>query len=221
VKEKAMPKRSSAEPAAAKPATRSDRWTALLVAARDGREEAFSELLAEARPAIWKRARQRLQDDALADEVASRTFVKAWRNIAGYDAGRSNAGTWLYKIAERLVIDALKKRRQQQAREVMGFESLGQTGGEEGEGPVRMEPEDDVEMAPPEEADHPLHGRLVRDALAKLSQADQEVLRLCYFEQHSYEEIARRLGVTVPAVGPRLTRARQRLLELLPPEVLP
>ena len=83
---------------------RNDRWTALLVQAREGRSAAFDELLAEARPAVWKRARQRLQDDALADDVASRTFIKAWRNLSRYDAGRANASTWLYKIAERLII---------------------------------------------------------------------------------------------------------------------
>ena len=36
-----------------------------------------------------------------------------------------------------------------------------------------------------------------------------------------FEEIAQRLGVSVAAVGPRLTRARQRLIERLPPEALP
>jgi RNA polymerase sigma factor (sigma-70 family) len=178
-------------------------------------------LLEEARPAILKRAKQRLQDDALADDVASRTFVKAWRNLAGYDPDKANASTWLYKIAERLIIDALKKRRQLQRREVMGFESLTCSSGDEGEGPVRLEPEDDVEMAPPDEADQPLLALLVTESMKSLSKADQEVLRLYYFEQLSYEEIAERLGINQPAVGPRLTRARQRLVEKLPPEALP
>jgi RNA polymerase sigma factor (sigma-70 family) len=101
----------------------------------------------------------------------------------------------------------------------MGFDSL--AGGEEGEAAVRLEPEDDVELAPPDEADFPLLALLVRAGLHGLSEADQEVLRLCYEEQLSYEQIAARLGVTQQAVGPRLTRARQRMLERLPPEALP
>jgi RNA polymerase sigma factor (sigma-70 family) len=206
---------------AAAPATRSDRWTALLLAARDGQPAAFDELLLEARPAILKRARQRLQDDALADDVAARTFVKAWRNLAGYDPERANAGTWLYKIAEHLIIDALKKRRQLQCREVMGFESLPSGTGDETDGPVRLEPEDDVEMAPPDEIEQPLLAALVLEAMKGLSASDQEILKLCYFEQLSYEEIAARLGVSQQAVGPRLTRARQRLIEKLPPEAIP
>jgi RNA polymerase sigma-70 factor (ECF subfamily) len=200
--------------------SRSDHWTALLIAARDGQSAAFDELLDAARPAIWRRARQRLQDDALADDVATRTFVKAWRNLPRYDPEKANASTWLYKIAERLIIDALKKRRQQQKREVMGFESLSSSATDEGEGPVRLEPEDDVELPPPDEVDQPLIAGLVRDALQSLSKADRDVLGLFYFEQLSYEEIAARLGITQQAVGPRLTRARQRLMEKLPPEAI-
>jgi RNA polymerase sigma-70 factor (ECF subfamily) len=104
---------------------------------------------------------------------------------------------------------------------VTGFDSLAPSTGEEGEGVVRMEPEDDIELPPAEESDHPLLGELVRAALARLSKGDREVLELCYFEQLSYEEIADRLGLTLQAVGPRLTRARQRLVERLPPEALP
>jgi RNA polymerase sigma-70 factor (ECF subfamily) len=215
-----MSDHQDAVPPAAEPASRSDCWTALLLTAQQGQTTAFDELWQEARPAIWRQARQRLQDDGLADDVASRTFIKAWRNLPRYDADKSNARTWLYKIAERLIIDALKKRRQLQAREVLGFDSLS-GGGEEGEAPVRLEPEDDVELPPPEEADQPLFGALVREAMRGLSSADQEILRLCHYEQLSYEEIARRLNITQQAVGPRLTRARQRLMEKLPPEALP
>jgi RNA polymerase sigma-70 factor (ECF subfamily) len=199
--------------------TRSDRWTALLLKAQNGEMTAFDELWEEARPAIWKRARQRLQNDTRADDVARETFAKAWRNLPRYDPDKANASTWLYKIAERLIIDDLKKRHNQGAREVMGFDSL--AGGEEGEAAVRLEPEDDVELAPPDEADFPLLALLVRAGLHGLSEADQKVLRLCYEEQLSYEQIAARLGVTQQAVGPRLTRARQRMLERLPPEALP
>jgi RNA polymerase sigma-70 factor (ECF subfamily) len=200
------------------PPKRSDRWTALLLKAQKGEITAFDALWEEARPAIWKRARQRLQNDTRADDVARETFAKAWRNLARYDPDKANASTWLYKIAERLIIDEMKKRQTQGAREVMGFDSL--SGGEEGEPPVRLEPEDDVELAPPEEADFPLLAALVREGLRGLSLADQEVLRLCYEEQLNYEQIAARLGITQPAVGPRLTRARQRMLERLPPEAL-
>jgi RNA polymerase sigma-70 factor (ECF subfamily) len=202
-------------------ASRGDRWSELLVAAREGRTEAFDELLEAARPAIWRKARQRLQDDALADEVAARTFDQAWRNLHSYDPSRSNGSTWLYMIAESRIKDVMKARRGQLKREVIGFDSSAAGNGDEGDAPVRLEPEDDVELPPPEEIDQPLLSGLVRRALQGLSKADRDVLELFYFKQLSYEEIAEKLKVSALAVGPRLTRARQRLLEKLPPEAAP
>jgi RNA polymerase sigma-70 factor (ECF subfamily) len=200
---------------------RSERWTAWLVAARDGDTTVFDHLVEEARPAIWRHAQQRVQDTALADDITQRVFSNAWAARASFDPERANASTWIYTIANRLIIDVLAQRKGQQGRMVTGFESLTPGSPDEGDAPVRIEPEDDVELPVVEEADQPLLAGLIRGALARMSAADKQILELCYFEQLTYEQIAERLGVTLAAVGPRLTRARQRLLERLPPEVLP
>jgi RNA polymerase sigma-70 factor, ECF subfamily len=197
--------------------TRSQRWTEWMVAARGGDSRTFDRLVEEARPAIWRRAMGKLQDAALAEDAASRTFINAWNARANFDPQKANASTWIYTIADRIVIDLLEQRSGQQGRTVTGFEP---PAGEDAESPVRIEPEDDVELAPPDEADHPLMAALVLEALETMPEGDREILRLCYFEQLSYEQIAKRLEVGVKAVGPRLTRARQRLLERLPPEAL-
>jgi RNA polymerase sigma-70 factor (ECF subfamily) len=192
-----------------------------MVAARAGDATAFDRLVAEAHPAIWRRALQRIQDTALADDIAQRVFSNAWAARESFDPQRGNASTWIYTIANRLIIDVLIHRKGQQGRVVTGFESLAPPGPDEGDAPARLEPEDDVELPVAEEAEQPLVAGLIRAALALLPPADRQVLELCYFEQLSYEQIAERLGVTVPAVGPRLTRARQRLIERLPAEALP
>ncbi len=199
---------------------RSERWTEWLVAARGGDLAAFDRLVEEARPAIWRRAMQRVQDSALADDIAQRVFNNAWAARESFDPQRSRAGTWIYTIANRLIIDVLTQRTSQQARQVTGFEPLAPAGADEGEAPVRLEPEDDVELPVADEADQPLLAGLVRAAMAQLAPSDRAILELCHFEQLSYEQIAQRLGIGVQAVGPRLTRARQRLLERLPPEAL-
>ncbi|TDC22175.1 sigma-70 family RNA polymerase sigma factor [Streptomyces sp. 8K308] len=48
-------------------------------------------------------------------------------------------------------------------------------------------------------------------ALAELSEADREVLRLAYWDDLSHGDIASLLGVSAGAVATRLHRARQRL----------
>jgi RNA polymerase sigma-70 factor (ECF subfamily) len=200
--------------------SRSDEWTRLMLAARDGDRAAFDRLVEEARPAIRRRALALLQDAALADEVATQALRRAWKHRAGYDPGRANAATWLFRIADRLVTDQGRARKRLRDREVAGFESLCPAAGDDRDATVRVEPEDDVGLPAAEEADLCRAGALVESALARLPGADREVLRLFYYEELNYEQIAARLGVKPTAVGPRLTRARQRLLERLPPEAL-
>jgi RNA polymerase sigma-70 factor (ECF subfamily) len=199
--------------------SQSERWTELLVRAQRGERGAFEKLVEEAHPVIWKRVFARLGDEGLADEVATRTFSRAWENRGSYDPELANARTWLSTIADRLALDALDQRRRQHRREVLGLEAPRPVSGEEGEALQAPEFEDEVEAAPPEGADRPFVRALVAEALGRLSEADRRVLVLRDVEGRSYEEIAGLLGCTVPAVGPRLTRARERLRQALDPEV--
>jgi len=102
---------------------------------------------------------------------------------------------------------------------VAGCDALPEEGEEENTG--GFEPEDDVELPPPEGADRAFRDALVSEALAKLAKGDQLILHLFYVEELSYTEIARRLGCSDKAVGPRLTRARERFRAVLHPEVEP
>ena len=211
--------RPTPEPESDSGISRSARWTSLLVEARRGSRASFDALVEEAFASVWLRAFQKLADESTADDVATETFEKAWQNLAGYDPEIANARTWLYLIADRLALDALDQRRRQR-RNFTGFDSLPRAD-EDADSPPTLEPCDDVEPAPPEVADLPLRGALVAEALAKLGRGDREVLRLYHVEGKSYEEIAAALGCSIKAVGPRLTRARDRLRRLLDPEAWP
>jgi RNA polymerase sigma-70 factor (ECF subfamily) len=201
--------------------SRSERWTALLVAARDGDAAAFDELHREAQPPLWRRAHQRLNDVALADDVVSQTFQRVWEHRAGYDPEQSNASTWLYRILDQRIIDALKKARGGRS-EALGFTGLVAGAGEDGgDGDVYLEPADEGELPQGEEVDLLWADAQVREAMARLAPADRRVLELFHFEDRNYKQIAEAMGLASDkAVGPRLTRARQRLLPLLPPEAL-
>jgi RNA polymerase sigma-70 factor (ECF subfamily) len=76
-------------------------------------------------------------------------------------------------------------------------------------------------LARPEAADRSFRRVLVEEALARLSKSDRTLLRLRDVEGLGYEEIAGRLGCSLKAVGPRLSRARERLRQALDPEVRP
>jgi RNA polymerase sigma-70 factor (ECF subfamily) len=191
-----------------------------MMAAQGGNRATFDRLVDEARPAIRRRALTRLQDGSLADDVATQTFCRAWKHRAAYEPARANAATWLYRIADRLMTDQGRARDRQRKREVAGFDSLRATTGEGRDTLVRIEPEDDIELPAAQEGDLSRAAALLEEALAELSELDQQVLKLFHYDELSYEQIAARLGVNPTAIGPRLTRARQRLLDKLPPSAV-
>jgi RNA polymerase sigma-70 factor, ECF subfamily len=197
------------------PQTRSSRWTMLLVRARRGDKGAFDTLMEEAETSVFLYVLQTVGDATLADDIVTETFEKVWLNLASYNEELSNARTWVYLIANRIARDYLDKHRRQRRREVAGLDTLSQGSGEEGEGPTTREPEDQAEAPPHERADRPYFQTLVDEALRRLSAADQTILQLCHVEELSYEEIAARLGCSIKAVGPRLTRARERFRQVL------
>ncbi len=58
--------------------------------------------------AVRHRARRTLRDDALADDVVQETFLRAHRYRDGFRGG--SALSWLFTIADRVVLDSIRKR---------------------------------------------------------------------------------------------------------------
>ncbi len=55
----------------------------------------------------------------------------------------------------------------------------------------------------------------VRESLEGLTEREQQVLRLYYYEGQDYQQIAEALGVSVNSIGAALSRARGKLHEML------
>ena len=55
----------------------------------------------------------------------------------------------------------------------------------------------------------------LREKLEMLKPADKRILEMHYKEQLDYREIGKQMGITINAVGPKLSRAHHRLRELL------
>jgi RNA polymerase sigma-70 factor (ECF subfamily) len=177
--------------------------------------------MGEAERSIQRFALQLVGDPSLADDVVAETFAKVWLHRDAYNEELSNARTWIYLIAQRTARDHLDRRRRRRRAEVSAFDALPPRPADGGDGPGGLEPEDHAEAPPPAAADGPFRAALVEEALARLGPDDRTILELSHLGGVSYEEIAARLGCTVAAVGPRLTRARERFRRLLDFEAQP
>jgi RNA polymerase sigma-70 factor (ECF subfamily) len=144
--------------------------------------------------------RRRVNDDGLAEEVATDVFYEVWRNASAY-RGESPVTTWIFGIAN---LKALSARRYfAQPRRAS----------------VRVAPDETLKRFPdPSNQVESITARqeltrLVR-AIERLPEGHRDVLRLAFFEGCSYPEIAQRLDISEANVKTRVNRARLRLRNL-------
>ena len=144
-------------------------------------------------------------EDALQDALFS-----AYRNVARFE-GRCKFSTWL----TRVVVNAALMRRRSANR--LRLTSLDATPSE-----------DEVPMSEYLQNGDPNPEQLfARTELKEMIQANLRQLSsqlftafvLCAIEEHSMEEAAKRLGITVTAMKARMHRARHKLSESLGPRI--
>ena len=151
----------------------------------------FDTLFTEHQRHVLAYAMRRTRTLVDAEDVAAETFTIAWRKIDAVPADEPLP--WLYAVARRVLAN---HRRGNGRRERLA--AL-----------LRVE-----DVATPMRAGEDLDGPAFV-ALASLSPADQELLRLVAWEELGNQQIAAVLDVTPNAVAIRLHRARTRFAEAL------
>jgi RNA polymerase sigma-70 factor (ECF subfamily) len=144
---------------------------------------------------IWSYLARRV-DRALAEELASETFVRAFAGRAAYDVSQADARPWLYGIATNLLrkhARSEERRRRAYARAI-----------ERDEMPGGLE-------AIADRIDATAGARVVAGALSRLTPADRDTLLLFALTDLDYQGIAIATGVPVGTVRSRLTRVRRHL----------
>ena len=136
-------------------------------------------------------ALRRTTTAADAEDVTAEAFIIAWRKFDAIPADEPLP--WLYAVARRVLAN---HRRGLGRRERLA--AL-----------LRVE-----DVATPLRAGEDLDGPVFA-ALASLSPADQELLRLVAWEELGNQQIAAVLGITPNAVAIRLHRARARFADAL------
>lgn len=132
-------------------------------------------------------------DGDLAEDLAQQTFVKAYRALARGDRPQ-NLSAWLYAIATRTALSALRRRRLIAWLPLAAGDAVRRT-------------------APREEEGRLGERELLAQALAHLSKADAASLLLRFQQGLSYEELAEALGTSPAAARMRLSRARAAFRE--------
>jgi RNA polymerase sigma-70 factor (ECF subfamily) len=144
---------------------------------------------------VWRNVRRLGAQDDWAEDALQEVFLVAARRMAEFEQ-RSNAKTWLFAIALR-VVQRLQRNRQRYEKRVTRYAA-------EQSASEANDPWDRDNAA-----------RLLRTLLQQLSEAKRIVLILAELEGFTSAEIARAIGAKQGTVDSRLRQARLDLARFL------
>jgi RNA polymerase sigma-70 factor, ECF subfamily len=162
-----------------------------------GRTEAYAELVHRWAPRVTALCHARLGRAHAADDLAQETLLRGFRSLASLtDAERF--GPWLCGIAVRTCLDWLKSKQNQQ----IPFSAFG-ADSQPGECQDGRQDHSDAERD--DERRHLLA------AVEALPEDYRQVVMLYYYEDVTYRDLGRILGVSPATINARLTKARALL----------
>ncbi|MCK5367067.1 MAG: sigma-70 family RNA polymerase sigma factor, partial [Cyclobacteriaceae bacterium] len=168
-------------------------------------EQAFAELMKRYKKPVYHMILKMVRNVDDAEDLTIEAFAKAFRNLRKFKKDYTFS-TWLFRIATNNAIDFIRKKR----LETMSLDtSFKDDSGEA----VKIDVEDN-ELNPMEETIKSQKIELIRIFVDKLPPKYQRLVKLRYFDELSYEEIARELEAPLGTVKAQLHRARELLYDL-------
>ncbi|WP_291908304.1 RNA polymerase sigma-70 factor [Chitinophaga sp. CB10] len=146
----------------------------------------------------------------LAEEIVQETFLKIWERFSELKIEVSEKA-YLYKAVQNNCLNCLKQDR---IRQRYGTELLQQIESRTSLMNLHLH-------TPAEKLEHHEMESIVETAIRRLPPQCQDIFRLSRFEQLSYPEISRQLGISINTVKTQMTRALKKLRDDLLPLLKP
>jgi len=173
----------------------------LVVASKQGDQDAFAQLVQQHQRRVFNLVFRMLQEYEEANEVTQETFLAAWQGLPSF-RGDARFSTWLYRIAYNCALKQLEQRKRDQALQtVVQAEYVAANRNEEERVDAELE----------------AHARqsAVHEQLSMLPAKYRIVLVLRHLQEKTYEEMAEILTLPVGTIKTHLFRARNLLKERL------
>jgi RNA polymerase sigma-70 factor (ECF subfamily) len=177
--------------------------------AKEGREPAFRELVRRYERPVFSLIFRMVRDREMAEDLAQDTFIKVLNNIDRYRP-EFKLSSWLFKIANNVTIDHLRKR--QLATVSLDGSPHAQTAAEAQATSLDVESKGESALEAIESREL---GNAIELAIGKLRPEYRSCILLRHVEGRSYEEIAATLDLPLGTVKTYIHRARHELREAL------
>ena len=177
--------------------------------AQEGREVAYRELIRRYERPVFSLVFRMVRDRATAEDLAQETFIKVLNNIEKY-VPEFKFSSWLFKIANNLAIDHLRRRH---------IQTVSMDGAPDATTASQIEATS-FELASHgesalEELEAKELGTAIEQAISALRPEYRSCIMLRHVEGRSYEEIAATLDLPLGTVKTYIHRARHELRKAL------
>lgn len=176
---------------------------AWMVRIGQGDHQAFRELVTVYQDVVVGTVARMLGNPSDAEDIAQQVFLRIWRSARRYKPD-AKFTTYLFTITRNLVFN--ETRRRSRKKEVSG---------DERESEFHIQCEAPASGQPDAEALHSELQKAVDASIAALPETQRLAVILRRYEEMPYEEIAKILHLSVPAVKSLLFRARNTLRQSL------
>ncbi len=169
-------------------------------------EQAFAKLMQRYKRPVYHMILKMVRNVDDAEDLTIESFAKAFKSLHRFKKDFTFS-TWLFRIATNNTIDHIRKKKLNTLSISNSFTD------DNGEG-VSIDVEDE-NLNPQEEAIKTQKEELIQVFVDKLPPKYQKLVRLRYFNELSYEEIAKEIEAPLGTVKAQLHRARELMFDMV------
>jgi len=171
-----------------------------------GDEGAYADLMQLYKKPVYHMILKMVRNIDDAEDLTIEAFAKAFRNLHKFKKDYTFS-TWLFRIATNNAIDFIRKKR-------LDTYSLNTSFTDDSGDSVNIDVQDE-NPDPAEETIKTQKIEIVQKFVTKLPAKYQKLVRLRYFDELSYEEIAVEIDAPLGTVKAQLHRARELMYDLV------
>ncbi len=175
-------------------------------AVEDNDQKAFTVLMERYRNSVFHTILKMVHNQNDAEDLTLEAFAKAFDKLSSYTPSFAFS-TWLFRIAVNNTIDHLRKKK-------LHLLSIDDTINNEGDDEYSSLIKSNI-LDPEQEFISGQKVKLMRAVLGKLDPKYRLMIEMRFFEEMSYEDISKEVGIPLGTVKAQLFRAKEILYQIL------
>jgi RNA polymerase sigma-70 factor, ECF subfamily len=184
-------------------------WSQIVRRCMDGDSGAWAELVRSHHRRVYGLCYRFTGNAADAEDLTQDVFLKIYSNLSSFDTARGSLQVWITTMTRNLLVDNFRRTRNLRATDSLdeGWDVMDE-----------LRPVDRLlsgGLSPHDSAAQKEIGKMVQQALSRVSVELREAVILRDLQDMDYKEIAQVLGIPEGTVKSRISRGRAELARLL------